>query len=76
MSGVANPPEDAEVARLGDALKQLAQLDANLAQVIDCRFFAGLSELETAEVMGVSDRTVRRWWVQARAWIHTEMAAD
>jgi RNA polymerase sigma factor (TIGR02999 family) len=76
MSGVANPPEDAEVARLGEALKQLAQLDPNLAQVVDCRFFAGLSEVETAEILGVSDRTVRRWWVQARAWIHTEMAAD
>ncbi|MEO5706314.1 MAG: ECF-type sigma factor [Alteraurantiacibacter sp.] len=76
LSGVAAPPEDAEVARLGDALRRLALLDGNLAQVVDCRFFAGLSELETAEVMGVSDRTVRRWWVQARAWIHTEMSAD
>jgi len=75
MSGVANPPEDDEVARLGDVLKQLAQLDPNLARVVDCRFFAGYTELETAEVMGVSDRTVRRWWVQSRAWIHTEMAA-
>lgn len=68
-------PEDAQVVRLGDALKALSQLDPNLAQVVDCRFFAGMDEAETAGVLGVSDRTVRRWWVQARAWIHHEMAA-
>lgn len=67
-------PEDADVIRLGDALKLLSQVDANLAQVVDCRFFAGMDERETAAVLGVSDRTVRRWWVQARAWIHHEMA--
>lgn len=67
-------PEDLDVVRLGDALKLLSQFDANLAQVIDCRFFAGMDERETAAVLGVSDRTVRRWWVQARAWIHHEMA--
>ena len=66
--------EDGDVVRLGDALKLLADMDANLAQVIDCRFFAGLDEKETAVVLGVSDRTVRRWWVQARAWIHAELA--
>ena len=68
-------PEDGEILRLGDALKALAEMDPKLAQVVDCRFFAGLDEVETAEVLGVSDRTVRRWWTQARAWIHLEMAA-
>ena len=67
-------PEDAEIVRLGDALKALSALDGKLAQVIDCRFFAGLDEAETAQVLGVSDRTVRRWWTQARAWIYREMA--
>lgn len=67
-------PDDDQLVRLGDALKDLSAMDANLAQVVDCRFFAGLDERETAEVLGVSDRTVRRWWVQARAWIHREMA--
>jgi len=66
-------PEDADVVRLGDALQSLATLDANLAKLIDCRFFAGLTEVETARVMGVSDRTVRRLWIQARAWVHREM---
>ena len=68
-------PEDEQVVRLGEALEGLKRLDANLAQVVDCRFFAGMDEKETALVLGVSDRTIRRWWVQARAWIHHEMAA-
>lgn len=73
-SMAAAVPEDADVVRLGDALKALAAVDPNLAQVVDCRFFAGLDEKETAEILGVSDRTVRRWWTQARAWIHVEMS--
>ena len=68
-------PEDEQVLKLGDALEELKRLDANLAQVVDCRFFAGMDERETADVLGVTDRTVRRWWVEARAWIHKEMEA-
>lgn len=71
----AAAPEDGEILRLGDALKALSEMDPKLAQVIDCRFFAGLDEAETGQILGVSDRTVRRWWTQARAWIHLEMAA-
>lgn len=71
---LAATPEDEDVVRLGEALKSLAALDPKLAQLIDCRFFAGMTEEETANVMGVSDRTVRRWWLQARAWVHNEMA--
>ena len=66
--------EDAELVRLGDALRDLAQLDPKLAKLVDCRFFAGLSDSEAAQILGVSDRTVQRWWGQARAWIHSEMA--
>jgi len=69
----AAAPEDSELIRLGDAMKALSEMDSKLAQVIDCRFFAGLDETETAAVLGVSDRTVRRWWTQARAWIYREM---
>ena len=76
LDSLANAvPEDGEVVRLGDALKTLSKVDPNLALLVDCRFFAGLDEQETANVLGVSDRTVRRWWIQARAWIHHEMAA-
>ncbi|RYD66369.1 MAG: sigma-70 family RNA polymerase sigma factor [Sphingomonadales bacterium] len=67
---------DAELVRLGDALADLARLDPQLAKVVDCRFFVGLDEAETAAVLGVTDRTVRRWWTRARAWIYDQMAAD
>lgn len=69
----ASQPEDSQILLLGGALQRLGQLDPNLAQVIDCRFFAGMTEEETAKILGVSDRTVRRWWQQARAWVHQEM---
>lgn len=72
--GAADAERDSELLRLDDALKALSALDPDLARVVDCRFFAGYNERETADVMGVSDRTVRRWWVQARAWIHREIA--
>lgn len=71
----ATVPEDADVVKLGDALQQLSLIDPNLARLVDCRFFAGMDEKETASVLGVTDRTVRRWWIQARAWIHSEMQA-
>jgi RNA polymerase sigma factor (TIGR02999 family) len=57
-----------------EALGRLAALEPRLAQVVECRFFAGLSDEETAEALGVSPRTVQRDWVQARAWLGGEMA--
>lgn len=65
---------DEQLVALGDALADLARHDPDLARLVDCRFFVGLSEAETAEVLGITDRTVRRWWVRARAWIHAQMA--
>lgn len=67
---------DRQLIALNEALDELAAFDAELAKLIDCRFFAGLSEVETAEVMGISERTVRRRWTQARAWVHREMSED
>jgi RNA polymerase sigma factor (TIGR02999 family) len=52
-----------------DALERLAAVDPRLTQVIECRFFAGYSEEETAEVLGMSARTVRRDWTRGRAWL-------
>jgi RNA polymerase sigma factor (TIGR02999 family) len=67
------PAEDPDLVRLGSALIALSTIDAELARLVDCRFFAGYDEKETAEILGMSERTVRRRWVQARAWIHAEM---
>lgn len=60
---------------LDDALTRLAGVDERLARVVECRFFAGLTEVETAEALGVTDRTVRRDWLKARAWLHVELSA-
>lgn len=52
--------------QLNDALERLATVDRRLAQVVDCRFFGGLTEQETAEALGLTTRTVQRDWVKAR----------
>ena len=52
------------------ALNDLAALDERLARVVECRFFGGLTETETAEVLGVTERTVRRDWTKAKGWLH------
>ncbi len=70
---IPSTEDDRQLIALGEALEELAAFDAELAKLIDCRFFAGLSEAETAEVMGIGERTVRRRWAQARAWVHREM---
>ncbi len=58
-----------------DALEKLGQVDARLAQVVECRYFAGLSEEEAATALGVSLRTTQRLWKAARVWLAQELAA-
>lgn len=58
---------------LDDALTQLAELDERIARVVECRYFGGLTEQETAEALGVTARTVRRDWVKAKAWLYAEL---
>jgi RNA polymerase sigma factor (TIGR02999 family) len=55
-----------EILRVHDALDHLSTLDARLAQVVELRYFGGLTESEIAQVLGVTDRTVRRDWEKAR----------
>ena len=52
--------------QLDEALNRLAAFDSRLAKVVECRFFGGLSEQETADALGLTTRTVRRDWVKAR----------
>jgi RNA polymerase sigma factor (TIGR02999 family) len=56
-----------------DALTELAQIDERLSRVVECRFFAGLTEEETADVLGVTARTVRRDWTKAKGWLHRKL---
>jgi RNA polymerase sigma factor (TIGR02999 family) len=71
--GVASE-DDAAIVALHEALDRLAGQAARLAQVVECRFFAGFDEIETARALGISERTVRRDWTLARAWLHRELA--
>jgi RNA polymerase sigma factor (TIGR02999 family) len=64
---------DESLVRLNDALERLGQLDERLAQVVECRFFAGYGEEETAQLLNVTSRTVRRDWVKAKAWLYNEL---
>jgi RNA polymerase sigma factor (TIGR02999 family) len=75
MDKLAAPGTDraAEICVLDDALVALAHMDPRRAQVIELRFFGGLSVEETAESLGVSPQTVMRDWKLARAWLAREM---
>ena len=63
----------AELIALDDALKSLAEIDPRKSQVVELRFFGGLSAEETAEALKVSPRTVEREWNLARAWLYREL---
>jgi RNA polymerase sigma factor (TIGR02999 family) len=58
---------------LDESLDRLTALDRRLGQVVECRYFGGLTEQETAEVLGVTRRTVQRDWAKARGWLYLEM---
>jgi RNA polymerase sigma factor (TIGR02999 family) len=63
----------ADIVALDDALKTLTTLNARQAQVVEMRFFGGLSEDEIAEVLKVSTKTVKRDWQMAKAWLYREL---
>lgn len=65
-----------ELVKLDDALASLAALAGRKAQVVELRFFSGLTLEETAEALGVSTKTVMRDWEFAKAWLQREMARD
>ena len=63
-----------ELVELDDALQCLELLDPQQARIVELRFFGGMTVEETAEVLGVSPRTVKRDWAVARAWLHGELS--
>lgn len=65
-----------DVLALDEALRQLAAFDPRKSQVVELRFFGGLSESETAEVMKVSLRTIQREWNLARAWLYQQLRLE
>jgi RNA polymerase sigma factor (TIGR02999 family) len=58
---------------LDSALDRLSSLNPRLGQVVECRFFGGMTEDETATALGVTERTVRRDWVKAKGWLLNDL---
>jgi RNA polymerase sigma factor (TIGR02999 family) len=63
-----------DIVRVHEALEQLAAVDARLAQVVEMRYFAGLSEVQIAQALDISERTVRRDWDKARLLLERALA--
>ena len=70
---IVSPERDAGLLALDEALSRLASLNPRQSQVVELRYFGGLSEEEVAEVLKVSPRTVRSDWSLARAWLYREL---
>jgi RNA polymerase sigma factor (TIGR02999 family) len=71
---VVMPGPNLDFVALDEALKKLAEIDPQQSQVVELRFFSGLSVEETAKVMSVSERTVKRDWQFAKAWLRRELS--
>lgn len=77
LDAIAEPAAEQtpeSILALDEALTRFARLDARAAQVVECRHFAGLSVIETAETLGISATTVKREWATARAWLFLELS--
>jgi RNA polymerase sigma-70 factor, ECF subfamily len=61
------------VIAVDEALKKLAEWDERQAKVVELRYFAGFDVVETAEILGVSEKTVKRDWSMAKAWLQTQL---
>ena len=70
---VAADGDSDDLVALDEALTRLSELDERLARVVECRYFGGLTEDETAAALGITARTVRRDWVKAKAWLYREL---
>ena len=73
--GVAVAPEHSvELLALHEALERLAVVDKRKSRIVELRYFGGLTSEETAEVLGVSEITVKREWLKAKAWLFRELS--
>lgn len=70
----AGPVQSREIVALHDALDVLAKFDPRQARVVELRFFAGLTDNEVAEVLGIATRTVKRDWRTAKTWLFMELS--
>ena len=73
---LASRQESSELLALNEALLRLAKIDVRQSKVVELRFFGGLSVRATAEVLGISTKTVKRDWSHAKAWLYGELKED
>jgi RNA polymerase sigma factor (TIGR02999 family) len=71
---VYSDEQSEELLAIDEALTRLAEWDARQSRIVELRFFAGLTEDETARVLGISVRTVKRDWTMAKAWLYGELS--
>lgn len=62
-----------QIVAIGDLLQKLKELNPRYVDIVDLRYFGGFTEKETAKILGITDRTVRRDWTSAKAWLAAEM---
>ncbi len=72
---VVSNSRSTDLIALDEALERLAKLDARRSRIVELRFFGGLSEQETGNVLGISERTVKRDWRVAKAWLYNELSS-
>src|SRR4030095_10011738 len=70
---LGSPERDPDLVALDEALTRLAEIDRRKSQIVELRFFGGLSVEEAAEFLKISPRTVKREWSLAQAWLHCEL---
>jgi RNA polymerase sigma factor (TIGR02999 family) len=75
-SRIMAPQPDEELLAVDEALNRLAEHDPEKAELVKLRYFIGLTVEETAEVMGISEPTVKRHWAYARAWLFRELKRE
>ena len=73
---IENVPDDRQLARISEALEELAKVDPSLAEVVDLKFFCGFSFVEIAAMRDVAERTVQRQWKRARLYLYRSIQAD
>jgi RNA polymerase sigma factor (TIGR02999 family) len=73
---IAGPERSDHVLALDEALNRLAETDRAAAELVKLRYFAGLTNQETAAILGISDRTADRIWVFARSWLRKQIRGD
>jgi RNA polymerase sigma factor (TIGR02999 family) len=67
------PEQSLELVKLDQALERLTKLDARQGKIVELRFFGGLTVEQTAELLGISPKTVKRDWSMAKAWLHGDL---